>query len=46
MIQDLKCEAINMDAIIAYKNYGTEQSRYLDALNCLVDRCRISNLDK
>lgn len=35
MIQDIVCESINVQAVWAYQG----NSKYNDALNCLVDRC-------
>jgi len=41
-IQTVVCESINMEALKAYQNmaskYNAEQ-KYIDALECLVDRC-------
>lgn len=35
-IQDVECNAINLEAVIAYQT----TSGYSDALDCLVERCR------
>jgi hypothetical protein len=38
MIQDVICESINMQAVIAYQA-NSRTSKYQTALECLVDRC-------
>lgn len=40
-IQDVVCEAINVQAIVAYQQQTSSQ-KYQDALTCLVQRCGIS----
>lgn len=37
MIQDIVCESINLEAVLAYRR--TSGSEYETALNCLVSRC-------
>jgi hypothetical protein len=37
MIQDIVCESINLEAVLAYRR--TSGSKYETALNCLVKRC-------
>jgi uncharacterized protein (DUF2237 family) len=37
MIQDIVCESINLEAVLAYQR--TSGSKYETALNCLVSRC-------
>jgi uncharacterized protein (DUF2237 family) len=37
MIQDIVCESINLEAVLAYQREGG--SKYTTALNCLVSRC-------
>jgi len=41
MIQDIVCDAINMEAIKAYKIQSSSNSKYQDALDCLAERCNI-----
>lgn len=41
-IQDVSCDAINMQAITAYEKHAFSNSKYEAALQCLVDRCGIS----
>ena len=40
-IQDVVCEAINMEAIIAYQKVAWRSSAYQDALDCIVDKCSL-----
>ena len=39
-IQEVVCDAINMKAIMAYKEQGTE-AKHKNALDCLIQRCGI-----
>ena len=41
-VQDIVCESINQQALIAYKSQMNTASKYQDALECIVDRCGIS----
>ena len=41
-VQDIVCESINQQALIAYKSKMNKASKYQDALECIVDRCGIS----
>ena len=41
-VQDVVCDGINVQAIIAYKQQMNQASKYLDALECIADRCGIS----
>jgi len=36
------CQSINQQAVIAYKQQMNQASKYLDALECIADRCGIS----
>jgi uncharacterized protein (DUF2237 family) len=40
-IQDVVCEAINMESIIAYQKVAWRSSAYQDALDCIVDKCSL-----
>lgn len=40
-VQDIVCEAINEEAIIAYKQQS-DQAKFQEALECIADRCGIS----
>jgi uncharacterized protein (DUF2237 family) len=40
-IQDVVCEAINMQAISAYQKASSKSSAYQDALDCIVDKCSL-----
>jgi uncharacterized protein (DUF2237 family) len=40
-IQDVVCEAINMQSIIAYQKVAWRSSAYQDALDCIVDKCSL-----
>jgi uncharacterized protein (DUF2237 family) len=46
-IQDIKCEAINMEALVAYSNlaggYKDYNGKYTNALNCIMNRCNVSD---
>ena len=39
-IQDIVCDAINVQAVLAYQKHGNNQ-KYQNALDCLVERCGI-----
>ena len=41
-VQDIVCESINQQALIAYKSQMNTASKYQDALECIADRCGIS----
>ena len=41
-VQDIVCESINLQALIAYKSQMNTASKYQDALECIADRCGIS----
>jgi len=41
-VQDLECQSINQQAIIAYKQQMNQASKYLDALECIANRCGVS----
>jgi len=40
-IQKIVCEAINMEALLAYEQQAGSSSKYQDALDCLVERCQL-----
>jgi uncharacterized protein (DUF2237 family) len=40
-IQDVVCEAINMESIIAYQKVAYRSSAYQNALDCIVDKCSL-----
>jgi hypothetical protein len=42
-IQDLKCDAINIEVIAAYQEVSS-QKKYKDALACIVKRCSLSGV--
>jgi len=37
-IQEVKCEAINMEAVIAYR----QDAKYAEALECIEEKCDVS----
>lgn len=41
MIQDIVCDSINMQAVLAYQTKTAKS--YVNALQCLVDRCGLSS---
>jgi hypothetical protein len=41
MIQDIVCDSINMQAVLAYQTKSAKS--YVTALQCLVDRCGLSS---
>lgn len=45
-IQSLKCKAINEQAILAYEKAAVSNPRYANALSCLKERCRLSQLSE
>ena len=42
-IQDIQCDAINLEAVIAYQATARQQEKYADALQCLVERCGLDS---
>jgi len=41
-IQDIQCNAINKEALVAY---SSNRDKYEEALNCLVERCELGDVD-
>lgn len=41
-IQDIQCAAINKEALVAY---SSNRDKYEEALNCLVERCELGDVD-
>jgi hypothetical protein len=41
-IQDIQCNAINKEALIAY---SSNRDKYEEALQCLVERCELGDVD-
>ena len=46
-VQDIQCDAINMEALLAYSNlaggYKDYNGKYTNALNCIESRCGVSS---
>jgi len=40
-IQDIKCDAVNMQAAIAYTSLASKQEKYKNALECIEKRCNV-----
>jgi hypothetical protein len=45
-IQDIVCDATNIQVIKAYSNYAEMGNQYKTALDCLVSRCGLTQISR